>query len=457
MDEVRFIAAAGGLGSTGIHAESLEIALQRKPDFIACDAGSTDGGPYYLGTGEHDYSRASIKRDIKLLLAAGKKNGIPIIVGSAGMGGNDIHVDTAVEIAQEAMSELGGTMRTAVIYAEQDKGYLKDRLAEGRIRPLDPAPHFDADTIDRSAHTVGMMGTEQIQAALEGGAQFVLAGRCSDSALYAAYPIMKGFSPGLAWHAGKVLECGTTACVSKGKGVMLGTITRDDLVITPIGKGLRCTPQSIAAHSLYENGDPYLHRECSGTLDLTNTELEAVDDVSVRVRNSSFVHADEYTVKLEGAELVGYQSLVIFGIRDPYVIEVLDTWIAEVREIVDERIRLVCPGVEKDQYNFEFRIYGRNGVMGDLEPNRNAVPHEVGIVLEITAPTQELATTFATLSRQPLLHHYVPKWSGSITGIAVLGTPGYVERGPVYRFNVNHVVLPRTPHEMFRTKFVDIG
>jgi hypothetical protein len=458
VDEVRFIAAAGGLGSVGIHAPSLEAALEHKPHFIATDAGTTDSGPHYLGTGTASYSRESIKNDLALLLKAGRKAGAPVIIGSAGTAGGDNQVDWVFDILREAASEAGGKTRAAVIYAEQDKTYLKDMLRQNRIRPLDPAPPFDEGTIDRSTHIVGMMGVEQLQGALQGGADFVLAGRCSDSAIYAAWPIMHGMPQGLSWHAGKIVECGTLVCETRGKGVVLGRITKDDFLVTPIGAGLRCTPQSVAAHSLYENADPYLHKECSGTLDLTRSVFEQAGDVSVRVTGSEFIPADDYTVKLEGAELAGYQTVMIGGIRDPFMIARLDTWLAEVRQEVENRIsRLFGNEVQKKDYHMLFHVYGRDAVMGKLEPNRNVVPNEVGLVLEITAPTQQLASKFVSLSRQPLLHHPIPEWKGAITGFAMLHSPGYIERGPVYRFNVHHVVVPRTPMEMFRTKFVELG
>jgi hypothetical protein len=81
----------------------------------------------------------------------------------------------------------------------------------------------------------------------------------------------------------------------------------------------------------------------------------------------------------------------------------------------------------------------------------------VGIVLEATAPTQELAHKLAQLSRQPLLHYPIKEWIGSITAFACLHNPAVIDRGPVYRFNLNHVALPSTPFEMFRTHFIDLG
>ena len=160
-------------------------------------------------------------------------------------------------------------LRAAVIYAEQDKDALVELFQQGRIKPLEAAPHLDEDTIKRSAHIVGMMGVEPLQQALAEGVDFILAGRCSDSALYAAMPILKGFPRGLAWHAGKVVECGTMACVTAGNGVMFVRLRQDHFLVKPFGQGLRCTPQSVAAHSPYENVDPFHFTEASGTADIT--------------------------------------------------------------------------------------------------------------------------------------------------------------------------------------------
>ncbi len=53
-------------------------------------------------------------------------------------------------------------------------------------------------------------------------------------------------------------------------------------------------------------------------------------------------------------------------------------------------------------YQLMFRLYGRDGVMGTLEPRQGASCHELGILIEAVAPTQELANTIWTLSRMML-------------------------------------------------------
>lgn len=456
LQQIRFISPIGSVG-IGISDVALDEALAQNPHFIACDAGTTDAGPFSLGTGTPAFPREAVKRDLSLILRAGRKANIPVIIGSAGTAGGDIHVDWVLDIAREIVSEHNLTLRTAVIYAEQEKAYLKRLLHENRIIPLNPAPPISDSVIDGSTRIVGMMGVEPLQQALSDGANFVLAGRCSDSALFAAIPLMHALPPGLAWHAGKVSECGTLVCETYGMGVIFTTVSHDEITIRPYGAGLRCTPQSVAAHSLYENANPYLHRECSGTFDLSKTSFEVIDNVTVRIRGSSFI-SEPYTVKLEGAELAGYQSIIVGGIRDPYIIRQLDDWLDAVRRCIDESAALMLGDkTDKSLYSIVFHRYGVNGVMGALEPGAKHVPHEVGIVLEATARTQAMAHKLAQLSRQPLLHYPIKEWAGSITGFACLHNPAIIDRGPVFRFSLNHVAVPSTPLEMFRTHFMDLG
>jgi len=64
-----------------------------------------------------------------------------------------------------------------------------------------------------------------------------------------------------------------------------------------------------------------------------------------------------------------------------------------------------------------------------MEPDHTTIPKEIGLVLEATAPTQEIATTIALLSRQPLLHNPVAEWKGAVTTFACLHNPAHIDRG----------------------------
>ncbi|HEV2008362.1 MAG TPA: acyclic terpene utilization AtuA family protein, partial [Burkholderiales bacterium] len=206
-NEIRILSPTGVCGS-GFIESSFEKALSQKPDFIGCDAGSTDPGPSYLGSGNTAFPKDAIRRDLKLMLLGARRLGIPLLLGSAGTAGADVQLDFFYALVKEIAATEKLKFKLALIHSEQKKPYLTQKLREGRIKPLDPAPEFNQATIDRSEHIVGMMGAEPFMRALEAGAEVIVAGRASDTAIFAAMPVMRGFPEGLAWHAAKILECG---------------------------------------------------------------------------------------------------------------------------------------------------------------------------------------------------------------------------------------------------------
>jgi hypothetical protein len=454
MQEIRILSPTGVCGSGFLEA-SFEKALAWKPHFIGCDAGSTDPGPSHLGAGHSAFPREAVRRDLRLMLMGARRIGVPLLIGSAGTAGGDAHVAGFSEIVKEIARDEALSFRLAVIHAEQSREYLKQRLREGRIAPLEPAPQFSADVIDRSACIVGMMGAEPFQRALEGGAEVIIAGRASDTAIFAALPIMRGLPEGLAWHAGKILECGAAAVVNRRTpDCMFAWLRKDHFIVQAPDETLRCTPQSIASHSLYENADPYKLIECSGTLDLTASRYEQHSETAVKVTGSAFIPARKYTVKLEGAEKAGYQSIVIGSVRDPYIIRQIDDWTARLTERIHARVSQVYgERLKRGDYVVHIRIYGKNGTMGPLEPVKEIRSHELCLIIEVTAPSQDVASSIAGIVRHQGLHLPIPEWSGLITALACPYNPAHLDRGAVYRFNVNHVVEPDDPHEMFRTRW----
>ena len=380
-----------------------------------------------------------------------------MLMGSGGTAGGALQMASADDLVREIAREEGLSFRLAMIHSEQDKGYLKRRLAEGRIKPLDPAPHLDADVIDRSAHIVGMMGAEPFIEALDAGADVILAGRASDTAIFASYAMRHGIPPAVAWHAGKILECGVAAVVRrKTPDCMFAWLRPDHFIVEAMDPDLRCTPQSIASHALYENADPFRLVECSGTLDLTEAIYEAVSPVAVKVSRGGFHHAPQYTVKLEGAELMGYQSVLLGSVRDPFIIRQIDDWLARLMVKLHDRIfQVFGDRLSRSDYEIVVRVYGKNGTMGPLEPVQHTLSHELCLVFEMTAPTQKIANTLGGLVRHQALHLPIPEWSGLITSLAC--PYSYMERGPVFSFNLNHVVEPDSPMEMFRMDMSDVG
>src|SRR5437016_14566123 len=97
VDEIRYIAAS--LVGAGIDRDALNEALQCNPHFIACDAGTTDAGPFSLGSGHTAFARKAVKGDLTLLLVAvGRARG-PVLVGSAGTAARATQGDWGIEMA----------------------------------------------------------------------------------------------------------------------------------------------------------------------------------------------------------------------------------------------------------------------------------------------------------------------------------------------------------------------
>ena len=88
----------------------------------------------------------------------------------------------------------------------------------------------------------------------------------------------------------------------------------------PRREDYRCTPQSVAPHTLYENADPFELKESSSTLQTNNARYEAISDRAVRVSGSEFVRDPECTIKLEGVRDIGYSTFLMGGVRAPYIL-----------------------------------------------------------------------------------------------------------------------------------------
>src|SRR5258708_17628234 len=108
MDEIRFVAATGAVGA-GVDRASLASAMKREPHFMAADAGTTDAGPSALGSGVPAFAREAVKADLTVMLEAGHRAHVPVIVGSAGAAGADVHVDRTLDIVPQACAALDST------------------------------------------------------------------------------------------------------------------------------------------------------------------------------------------------------------------------------------------------------------------------------------------------------------------------------------------------------------
>ena len=172
----------------------------------------------------------------------------------------------------------------------------------------------------------------------------------------------------------------------------------------------------------------------------------------VRVAGSAFVPSDGYTVKVEAARRVGYRTVSIAGARDPI-------FIAQVDEIVARHPRpgrgQLRPHPRRPDYQLLFHLYGKNAVMGPLEPHREP-GHELGIVIEAVAGTQELANTICAFARSTMLHHGYPGRISTAGNLAFPYSPSDFKAGEVYRFSLYHLLQVADPNALFPVDMIDI-
>ncbi|MDQ1460911.1 MAG: hypothetical protein QOI08_2395 [Actinomycetota bacterium] len=444
-----------GMLGGGFPAATVKRGIALGADLIAVDGGSTDSGPHYLGTATAKTARAAVGADLRAILAPAHAAGIPVVIGSCGTAGTDAGVDWVYDIAAEIIANERLHQRVARIYSEQDAPRLELLLADGCIHPLEPAGPLTPETLRRCSHIVGLMGHEPIAEALTRGADLVLAGRATDTALTAALPLMRGLPPGPVWHAAKVAECGGLCTTNPRSGGVLVTLDSDGFSIEPLDADAACTPRSVAAHMMYENVDPFRMREPAGTLDTSAATYTAIDDRTVRVVGSRFEQAEQHTIKLEGSAPIGYQTIIISGIRDGGVLARLDEWCARVIGYLHQNIPTTF-GLARDEYDVQMRRYGHDAVLGAAEPERGRPPREVGIVFIATAADQATSTQLAKFAN-PLLLHAPLDDDESLPSYAFLGSPAEIERGVLHEFVLQHAVDVGEPDELFRTVESELG
>ena len=450
-EEFRILSTTAILGY-GFPKESFDEGMKRKPDLIAVDAGSTDPGPFYLGEGVSFTDRGAVKRDLEIMICAGVKENIPVVIGTAGGSGAKPHLEWCADIIREIAKEHDLHFKMAMIHADMDKEEMKKALTEGKISPLEPAPQLTVEDIDATTNIVGQMGIEPIMKALDSGVQVVLAGRAYDPTVFAAPAIRKGYDKGLAIHLGNILECASICAVpGSGSDCMFGYLGEDYFRVEPLSSVRKCTTLSVAAHTLYEKTNPYILPGPGGHLDLAETTFEQDSENTVKVKGTRYVTAPKYTIKLEGAKCIGYRTVSVAGTRDPIMISKIDDIVEGVRARVADNYR------DKGyKYNLNFTIYGKNGVMGDLEPVKDAHPHELGIVIEVVADTQEQADTICASARSTMLHYGYEGRRATAGNLAFPFSPSDFHAGRVYVFSMYHIIEVEDPTSLFPIDIVTL-
>lgn len=451
MIPIKVLVPSGVLG-LGFDLEALYKGVKNNPDIISIDGGSTDSGPYSLGSGTSKYSRAAIKAEWKNLMIAREKANVPLVIGSCGTCGTNGMVDWMENITIELAEELNQNIKIAKLYCQQEKNFIKKKFQLSKIFPLNPAPMLNDQLIEEMTNIVALAGVEQIQECINTGAEIILAGRTTDTAIISALPLMKGANPGSSWHGAKVAECGALCTTNPTSGVIMVEFDKTGFTVEPMSKNASCTSETVAAHMLYENADPYILHEPGGYMDVTYSNYYNIDNKKVRVEGAKWHSSKHYSVKLEGAKIAGYQASLLVLLRDKNYVENVKKWTDKLSIFLKNEIKERM-AIDTSEYSMEFRHIGLNATLGELEKNIRS-PVEVGVLCLITSKNQ-ISAEIAKLIN-PFLLHFPLSSDEELPTFAFPFSPVHSDRGCVYEFSLNHILELDNPMDAFQIKISEV-
>jgi len=447
---MRILIPTGHLGTIPFKLDSFHRGMETRPDLVVADAGSSDPGPVFLGA---DIPLGFFERDdLEQMLVASREQGIPMLIGSAGDSGANGRVDWFVSLIKElAQKHRIPRFKLGYFYSEVSKEYLKQKMRDGRIiEGLGGFPPLTLEDIESTERAVGVAGVHPFIKLLDMGADVIIGGRCGDIAFTAAPAIRAGFPEGLAYHMGKMLEC-ASLCAEPfmGKETVIGTISEDDIKLTPFHPGQRCTVASAGAHSMYERESPFYEYAVGGMLDMRECSFEQFDERTCRISGAQWIPAAETRVKIEGSRKVGERYLGIAAIRDPHLIQHIDEVIQWSRDSIEQHFG-------KTGYQLHYHVFGKNGVLQDLEPVKEIRSHELCIVAEGVAPNGELAERITDFATRMMFFARIPGVKGTA------GAAAFIEKKPMratpsYMWSINHTVPVDDPMELFPVHLTEAG
>jgi len=439
---LRLLGASGQLGY-GIPTPAFNAGLERKPDLIGCDMGSIDIGPYYLGSGNMATARESTKRDLRKVLVAARRHDIPLVIGSAGSAGAAPHLEQTLDIVREIARDEGLHFRLAVIPGDVPRDILVEAIRADGVVGIDGMPALTEEEVGAASQIVGQMGMSAFESAFRADIDVLISGRACDTAIFSTLPVMLGFPIGLSVHMAKIIECASLCCIPGGRDSILATLDDEGFVLESMAPQRAATPISVAAHSLYEQNDPYVIIEPEGRAELHQARYEAIDERRTRISGATWLPAPHVTIKIEGSRRVGERAALLCGAADPRFIERRENILREVAKIVRD---LVCEDTEED-YSLFWRFYGVDGVTEKL-PDA-PIPGEIFMTIECIAPTTARASEVVRTMKQYLLHYGYEGRLSTGGNLAFAFTPPEISVGTAYRFNVYHIMRSDRLDELF--------
>jgi len=442
----KVLVPSGVLG-LGFSEKALEKGLKRNPDIICIDGGSTDSGPFYLGTGTTKYSEEVCKKEWRILMQARERLKIPLMIGSCGTCGTNSMVDWMFQITSQIAKDLGQNLKIIRVYCEKKKDDLLNAFESNTIKPLNPILSVSNEEIETFSNIVALAGAEVFQKAISQKGDIILVGRATDTAIISALPLLNKESNAASWHGAKIAECGAFCSTNPQSGVILLEVDKHGFTVEAMSEDAFCSPESVSAHMLYENSNPFLLYEPGGCLDVSNAEYQSINRRQVRVTGSKWLPNKEYSVKLEAAKLAGFQTIMLATIREKYYVDNVAQWAGKLEKLGTEKV-ISNLRLNENEFDIDVRIIGHNATLGSQEKSFPKHLTEAGILVIVTAVAQKIATEIASILNPYLLHLPLQE-NTELPTFSFPFSPASIDKGALYEFALNHIEILKNPLQGF--------
>jgi len=110
----------------------------------------------------------------------------------------------------------------------------------------------------------------------------------------------------------------------------------------------------------------------------------------------------------------------------------------------------------EDGYELHYSVFGKNGVMGDLEPVKKTLSHELCVVVQAVAPTTEMAEEICLTGTRQMFYARLPDVKGTAGSVSFI-LDEVLQASPAYHWTLNHTVAVDNGLELFPRHMTEAG
>lgn len=410
---MKTVRIGGGQGFWGdLNDAPIVMAQQDNVDYIACD---------YLAeltlsimrrqqerNSERGYARDFITA-LSGMLPMIKEKKIKVITNAGGM-----NVKAAVVAAKQAIKAAGMSLKIGYVLGDNVKDIIPQLRKQGiTMNHMDTGETIDA-ILPQMVNANVYYGSEPIVECLQGGADIIIVGRSTDTAMWLA-PLEYEFgwktgewdSLATGILAGHLSECGAQATGGNYDydwkhvpspeflGYPIAEISEPGKLVMTKTKntGGLVTPQSIKEQLMYEIHDPSKYLTPDVVADFSKITVEEIEQNRVAVKGVTG-HARPDTLKLCVGYLEGYRNVAYLPYSWPDALAKAEM----AAEILDKRMAM------KDLKAIRKRVdyLGLNALHGpmahEIQADLNEVVLRYAIMTETKAEALKLTPEIAPVS-----------------------------------------------------------